>query len=147
MHVEEVNDRFEGTTTFRMKGNKVKIVGAVGSSIMKGAVSLLSKSSDLQLSVMTTRLQLEKHVKRDGFEELAIILKITIDDDARFRVMRGESLIFMVDGERLAFSTDGRFNSGASYNRSGTLDSKTNARYQVTKSDLEKNYKCGRGRF
>ena len=41
VQVEEVNDKFEGTTTYRMKGNKVKIEGAVGSSIMKGAVFII----------------------------------------------------------------------------------------------------------
>ena len=52
--------------------------------------------------------------------------------------MSGESLIFLVDGKRMAFSTGGDFNSDAGFDSNMSFDSKTNARYPVTKSDLEK---------
>lgn len=135
VHVDEFNDKFEGSTTFRMKGNKVKINGAVGTGIAKGVLGVLSR--DAKFSIMTVRLQLENHISKDESNELAVILKVSINDDARFWVMPGESLIFLVDGERIALSTEGDFNAKSSFDSGGDLDSKTNARYLITQSQLE----------
>ncbi len=135
VHVEEFHDKFEGSTTYRMKGNKVKIKGAVGTGIAKGVLGIMTKNA--QFSIMTTRLQLENHILKDSTQQLAVILKVSINDDARFWVMAGESLIFLVDGKRIGLSTGGDFNAQAGFDGSGSFDSKTNARYPITKEQLE----------
>lgn len=133
VNVEKTEDKFEGTTTYTMTGNKVKIDGAVGSSVAKGALGLISGYG--QLSILTTRLQLENHINKSKESQLAVILKISIQDDSRFYPMAGESLIFLVDDERIGLSTEGKYNS--EYNGYDS-SSKVFARYPITKEQLEK---------
>lgn len=140
-NVETTYDKFENSTTYRMTGNKVKIKGGVASSIIKGVVSLLSKSSSAQFSIITTKLQLESYVVDGKSNELFVILKIKIEDDRRFNVMRDESLIFLVDGKRIALSTEGSFNNDEKVSLVGgdlQHDYKTNVRYAISKTNLEK---------
>lgn len=138
--VETEYDKFEGTTTHRMTGNKVKIDGGVRSSIVKGVMGLMNK--DLKISIVTTQLQLENHILKDSTSELSVILKISVEDDNQFWVGNDESLIFLADGERIGLSTDGSFNNEDNRRVDGNLDitkaSKTNARYPVSKEQLEK---------
>ncbi|MGB5943280.1 MAG: hypothetical protein WBG71_10390 [Leeuwenhoekiella sp.] len=131
--VDIVQDKFEGTTTYTMTGNKVKIDGAVGTSIGKGVMSLMN--NDIKVWVITFRLQLENHLTANDSSELAVILKVSVREDAPFYPMSGESLIFLVDGERLALSTEGEFNAErfATRNR----ESKVFARYAISKDQLE----------
>ncbi len=134
--VDVFEDKFEKSITYRMNGNKVKINGAVGNSIAKGVVGLMTKNPTI--SILTTRLQLENHITSDGTEELAVILKVSVDDDARFWVQEGESLIFLLDGQRFVLSTEGDYNSEAGFDSSGDFNSKTHARYPILLNDLER---------
>lgn len=131
--VEVSEDKFDGTTTYTMTGNKVKINGAVGSSVAKGALSLLGGNA--QISVATFRLQLEKHVQADGKSELSVILKVSVQDDSPFYPMAGESLIFLVDGQRLGLSTEGEYN--ASRFNGPNSNSLVFARYPIAQNQLE----------
>jgi len=132
-NVEESHDKFEGTTTFRMTGNKVKINGAVAGGVLKGALGLISKNP--KISIITTRLQLENHITADSVSNLAVIFKISLEDNGAFRIMQGESLIFLADGERIGLSTGGAFNSD-NFEIDG--DSKTHARYPIAQAQIEK---------
>lgn len=129
--VDTKKDKFEGTTTYIMRGNTVKIKGQVGSSIAKGVLGILGGSA--KISIMTTRLQLENHITKTGKSELAVILKVSIKDDAQFRPMTGESLIFLVDDERIGLSTEGKYNAEHDFQS----NSKVFARYSITKEQLE----------
>ncbi|MDD7887860.1 hypothetical protein [Flavivirga sp. 57AJ16] len=132
VNVQESHDKFEGTTTYRMTGNKVKINGAVAGGVLKGALGLITKNP--KFSIMTTRLQLENHITKDSVNHLAVIFKISLEDNGAFRVMEGESLIFLADGQRIGLSTDGAFNQD-DFVIDG--DSKTHARYAITQSQIE----------
>lgn len=136
--VETEYDKFEGTTTHLMTGNKVKIDGGVRSSVIKGVMGLMNR--DLKVSIITTRLQLENHILKDNTSQLSVILKISVEDDNRFSVGYGESLIFLVDGERIGLSTEGFFNNEDNRRVDGNLEitksSKTNARYPITRQQL-----------
>ena len=136
VHVEEFHDQFEGTTTYQMKGNKVKIKGAKTNSIVTGALTFFSKRRDVKIFILTTRLQLENHIIKDSISQLAVILKVSVEDGGSFQVMNGESLIFLADGERIALSTEGAFNTD-DWNLDGS-NTKTHARYPITKQQLEK---------
>ena len=131
--VEVTHDDFEGTTTYTMTGNKVKIDGMVGSSIAKGVLGLMSR--DLKVSIVTFRLQLERHITATDSSELAVILKVSVRDDAAFYPMEGESLIFLADGERLGLSTEGEYNAQRFMGREN--NSVVFARYPVTQNQLE----------
>lgn len=131
-NVEESHDKFEGTTTYRMTGNKVKINGAVAGGVLKGALGLITKNP--KISIITTRLQLENHITADSISHLAVIFKISLEDNGTFGVMEGESLIFLADGQRIGLSTDGAFNQD-DFELDG--DSKTHARYPITQEQIE----------
>lgn len=139
-NVETEYDKFEGTTTHRMTGNKVKIDGGVRSSIVKGVIGLMNR--DVKVSIITTRLQLENHILKDNSNVLSVILNISVEDDNQFSVGNGESLIFLVDGERIGLSTEGFFNNEDNRRVDSNLDitksSKTNARYRITEQQLIK---------
>lgn len=136
VRVEVIEDKFEGSTTYRMKGNKVKINGAKANTAITGALSLISKNSYLDIPIITTRLQLENHINKDNKSQLAVILKVSMEDNGTFRVMSGESLIFLVDGERMGLSTDGAFNTDDwAVDGSNTVN---HARYPITQIQLEK---------
>ncbi|MFL1013236.1 hypothetical protein [Flavisericum labens] len=132
--VTTTQDKFEGTTTHRMEGNKVKIKGATGSSIGKGALGLVL-GGGVKMSIMTTRLQLENHIVNDSISQLAVILKVSVKDDAAFYPMAGESLIFLVDGKRIGLSTEGEYN--AERFQGINNNSKVFARYPITQEQLE----------
>ena len=132
--IEEYHDKFEGTRTYTMKGNKVKINNAVKKSIGKGALSALM-SGRLQISASATLMNLENHFTKNNKSELSVILVVNIHDDDNFYIGKGESLILLADGERINLSTNGEFNS----NYSGYTNlSKTHARYPITRKIIEK---------
>ena len=133
VNVETTHDKFEGTTTYAMTGNKVKIKGAVGNSIAKGVLGIVGGNA--QVSILTTRLQLENHITKDSVSELAVILKVSVRDDSAFYPMAGESLIFLVDGDRIGLSTEGEYNAERFVGRN--LNSKVFARYPITLAQLE----------
>lgn len=125
-------DAFEGTKTVLMDGNKVKVDGVTQSSILKGILGLAS--GNVRISQIKTELNLEQFQKADGTADHFIIVSIEIKDDARFFIDKGESLVLMVDGKRMAFKTKGEFNS--EYNVR-YHNSKTNARYAITPAQLK----------
>ena len=130
--IDESTDAFEGATTVLMDGNKVKVEGLTESALAKGVLSLMS--GDVQVSVIKTELNLEKYHREGAAPEYAIIVSVDVRDDANFNIGTGESLVLLVDGERMGFSTSGEFNKEY---RDYYGNSATNARYSVTAADLE----------
>ncbi len=129
--IKQTEDSFEGTKTVLMDGNKVKVDGVAQSALIKGGISVIK--GGLQISRITTELNLEQFTKANGKKELSVIVSIVIKDDAGFYIDRGESLVLLVDGKRIGLSTAGEFN----VSRNGTRSSSTNARYAITEAQLK----------
>lgn len=129
--IKQTEDSFEGSKTVLMDGNKVKIDGVAQSAVLKGALSVLR--GGLQISRIKTELNLEHFIKANGTKETSVIVSIEIKDDASFYIDDEESLILLVDGQRIGLSTNGEFNASRSANR----NSETNARYIITKEQLK----------
>ncbi|MEQ9263563.1 MAG: hypothetical protein RLP14_10415 [Owenweeksia sp.] len=129
LKVNKTQDKFEGTETVTMEGNKVTIDGAAESAVAKGLLGLLS--GNVQISRIRTEMNLEKHTTPQA-QELSVIVTIEIKDDAGFYIDNGESLIFLADSERVALSTQGEFGTERGYK-----EHKTNARYAITKEQLQ----------
>lgn len=127
--VNETSDKFEGTTTYRMSGNKVH-------SELSGANAMGNLIFGTDAATFKTYLNLEKHVLRDGGFELSILFNVEAKNEQFAEVMEGESLIFLLDGERLNLTTQGSFNSDFDFDVNG-VSSETNARYKISKSQLE----------
>jgi len=125
--VNETSDKFEGTTTYQMQGNKVfsELSGnnALGNLIFGG-----------DAVTFNTFLNLEKYVLKDGSKELAILFKVEANNDLFVRVMEGESLIFLLDDGRLNISTEGSFNTDYDMMDQSSV---ANARYPITKAQFE----------
>lgn len=128
--IRETSDKFEGTTTYRMDGNKVfsKLSGS------NALGNLLFGNDD---PTFTTFLNLEKHILKDGNFELSILFKVNAQNEQFAKVMEGNSLLFLLDDGRLELSTKGSFNSDFDIDMSG-VSSETNARYPISVNELER---------
>ena len=126
-------DQFEGTKTVLMEGNAVKIDGAVANTALKTTASVLS--GGFSVPTLSVHLNLEKHSKPDTADQYAIIATVKIKDDAQFYIDNGESLVFLVDGQRIGLTTSGEFNEQRSPNRGRR--SSSNARYPVTPAQVQ----------
>ena len=126
----ETSDKFEGTTTYRMEGNKVF-------SELSGSNALGNLLFGKDDPTFTTFLNLEKHILKDGNYELSILFKVNAQNEQFAKVMEGKSLLFLVDDGRLELSTKGSFNSDFDIDMSG-VSSETNARYTISVNELER---------
>ncbi|ASV30810.1 hypothetical protein [Maribacter cobaltidurans] len=126
--VSETSDKFEGTTTYQMKGNRVF-------SQLSGANALSNLLFDSKNVTFNTFLNLEKHITEDGSFELSILLKVEADNEVWVRIRKGESLIFLLDNQRLELSTSGSFNTDYDLMDHSSV---ANSRYPISKEDLHK---------
>lgn len=133
LHVKQTQDQFEGTRTVQMDGNVVKIDGAAENTAIKTGLSILN--GGFALSTMATELNLEQHIQPDSADQLSVIASISIREDGQFFIDDGESLVFLVDGNRIGLSTQGEF--GAQRGASRTRSSSSNARYAITKEQIK----------
>ncbi|WP_396635407.1 hypothetical protein [Maribacter sp. R77961] len=125
--VNETSDKFEGTTTYQMKGNKVF-------SELSGSNALGNLIFGGDAVTFNTFMNLEKHVLKDGSYELAILFKVEANNDLFVRVMEGESLIFLLDDGRLDLTTDGSYNTDYDMMNQSSV---ANARYRITKKQVQ----------
>ena len=135
--VNETSDKFEGTTTYQMSGNRVF-------SVLSGANAVVNLIFDAKSTTFKTFLNLEKYVLKNGDYELAILFSVEAHNDLFVRVMEGESLIFLFDDDRLELSTSGSFNMD--YDMVDRT-SVANARYPITKEQFEKINNSGKVEF
>lgn len=126
--VSETSDKFEGTTTYQMSGNKVF-------SQLSGANALTNLVFGTKHVTFNTFLNLEKHETTNGDYELSILLKVEADNEVWVRIRKGESLLFLLDNERLSFSTSGSFNTDYDLMDHSSV---ANSRYPISKEDLHK---------
>lgn len=125
--VNEAHDKFEGTTTYQMNGNRVF-------SELSGGNALVNLIFSSDHPTFNTFLNLEKYVKKDDTYELAILLKVEAENELWVRVMEGESLIFLLDDERIELETSGSFNMDYDMMKNTSV---ANARYPITIEQLE----------
>lgn len=126
--VNETSDKFEGTSTYQMAGNRVYCD-------LSGANALGNIIFGTDAPTFKTFLNLEKHILKDGSYELSILFKVIVQNEQFATVMEGKSLIFLLDDGRLELSTQGSFNSDFDIKMNG-VSSETNARYAISKSEL-----------
>ena len=128
--VNETSDKFEGTTTYQMDGNRVfcdlSSTNALGNIIF-----------GTDAPTFKTFLNLEKHILKDGSYQLSILFRVDAQNEQFAKVMEGESLVFLLDDGRLELSTKGSFNSDFDINMTG-VSSETNARYTISKNQLKR---------
>ncbi|MEM8938599.1 MAG: hypothetical protein AAGC64_04540 [Bacteroidota bacterium] len=126
--VDEKTNKFEGTTTYQMYGNRVNSKlssnNAVGNLIF-----------GINTPTYNTFLNLEKHIPKDGEYELAILLKVEAKNEVTVDIKEGESLILLLDDERINLNTEGAFNSDFDVSNSTSV---VNTRYAISKEQLEK---------
>ena len=127
--VQKTSDKFDGTTTYYMEGNKVF-------SELSGNNALGNLIFGSDAPTFKTFLNLEKYVQKDGTYELAILFKVEAENEQFAKVMEGKSLIFLLDEERFDLNTKGSFNSDFDIDVGG-VSSVTNARYTISKNQLE----------
>ncbi|MDT7828971.1 hypothetical protein RQM65_09885 [Pricia sp. S334] len=128
--VQETSDKFDGTTTYQMEGNRVF-------SQLSGTNALGNLIFGTDAPTFKTFLNLEKQVLKNGAYELAILFKVEADNEQFAKVMEGESLIFLLDYERFDLTTKGSYNSDFDIDIGG-VSSVTNARYAISEDQLEK---------
>lgn len=124
--VIETSDKFEGTTTYQMTGNRIGTelsgVNAIGNLIL-----------NIDATTYDTFLNLEKHIRKDGGFELSIVFEVTAKNDVTVDVKKGKSLIFLLESGRIELNTEGAFNKDFDFSDSS---SKASARYPLTEEQL-----------
>lgn len=126
--VIESSDKFEGTTTYEMTGNKVF-------TVVSGTNALGNVIFGTKATTYDTFLNLEKHLLKDGSFDLSIILEVKAVNDVTVDIQDGKSLIFLLNDDRIELSTKGAFNTGFDFSDSS---SKAHARYPLTEEQLDK---------
>ncbi len=126
--VDEKSNKFDGTKTYQMRGNKVF-------SKLSGNNALGNVVFGINTPTYDTFLNLEKHIPREGKYELAILLKVEAKNEVTVDINEGESLILLLDDERINLNTEGAFNSDFDVSNSTSV---VNARYTISKEQLEK---------
>jgi len=131
--VSEHKDKFEGTTTYKMYGNKVHLDNAGVSALSD--IAFKSAGMDLDLKSYKLFMNLENHITKNEKSQLSIVFRIVAYDELFVDIKEGESLKLILGNNNLDLSTNGSFNSDMDIENESSI---TNARYNISKETLEK---------